>query len=83
MYRSQGKSLNWYLSVTNSAAVDQIEIITSNKQKPNEDWLGFVVTTKAKTKIKDALKKKNERSERRGNMLCNVSLKAWEHRSAS
>ena len=35
---------------------DQIEIITSNKQKPTEDWLNFVVTAKAKSKIKDALK---------------------------
>lgn len=35
---------------------DQIEIITSGKQKPTEDWLNFVVTAKARTKIKDALK---------------------------
>ncbi len=35
---------------------DQIEIITSNKQKPNSDWLNLVITAKAKTKIKDALK---------------------------
>ncbi|HLI92267.1 MAG TPA: ACT domain-containing protein, partial [Puia sp.] len=35
---------------------DQVEIITSSKQKPNEDWLGIVVTAKAKSKIKDALK---------------------------
>ncbi|TAE72158.1 MAG: bifunctional (p)ppGpp synthetase/guanosine-3',5'-bis(diphosphate) 3'-pyrophosphohydrolase, partial [Bacteroidetes bacterium] len=35
---------------------DQIEIITSNKQKPTEDWLNQVVTAKAKSKIKDALK---------------------------
>ncbi|RYY61164.1 MAG: bifunctional (p)ppGpp synthetase/guanosine-3',5'-bis(diphosphate) 3'-pyrophosphohydrolase, partial [Chitinophagaceae bacterium] len=35
---------------------DQVEIITSNKQKPNEGWLDFVVTAKARTKIKDALK---------------------------
>ncbi len=35
---------------------DQIEIITSSKQKPTEDWLNFVVTAKAKSKIKDALK---------------------------
>jgi guanosine-3',5'-bis(diphosphate) 3'-pyrophosphohydrolase len=35
---------------------DQVEIITSSKQKPNEDWLNFVVTAKAKNKIKDALK---------------------------
>lgn len=35
---------------------DQVEIITSKKQKPSEDWLNFVVTLKAKSKIKDALK---------------------------
>ncbi len=35
---------------------DQIEIITSSKQKPSEDWLNIVVTAKAKNKIKDALK---------------------------
>jgi GTP pyrophosphokinase len=35
---------------------DQVEIIASNKQKPTEDWLNFVVTAKARTKIKDALK---------------------------
>ena len=35
---------------------DQIEIITSAKQKPNQEWLNFVVTSKAKTKIKDTLK---------------------------
>jgi GTP pyrophosphokinase len=35
---------------------DQVEIITSNKQRPSEDWLGFVVTAKARSKIKDALK---------------------------
>lgn len=35
---------------------DQIEIITSAKQKPNPEWLNFVVTSKAKAKIKDTLK---------------------------
>src|SRR5689334_2969009 len=35
---------------------DQVEIITSNKQKPSEDWLNFVVTAKARSRIKDALK---------------------------
>lgn len=40
---------------------DQIEIITSNKQKPHEDWLNFVVTTKAKSKIKDALKEEKRK----------------------
>jgi GTP pyrophosphokinase len=40
---------------------DQIEIITSNKQKPSEDWLQYVVTAKAKTKIKDALKEEKRK----------------------
>jgi len=35
---------------------DQVEILTSSKQKPNDDWLRFVVTSKAKSKIKDELK---------------------------
>ena len=35
---------------------DQIEIITSAKQKPNQEWLNMVVTSKAKQKIKDTLK---------------------------
>ena len=35
---------------------DQVEILTSNKQKANEDWLRFVVTSKAKSRIKDEIK---------------------------
>jgi guanosine-3',5'-bis(diphosphate) 3'-pyrophosphohydrolase len=34
---------------------DQIEIITSPNQKPNSQWLDFVTTSKAKTKIKNVL----------------------------
>lgn len=40
---------------------DQVEIITSGKQKPNEDWLNIVVTAKAKNKIKDALKEEKRK----------------------
>ena len=40
---------------------DQVEIITSGKQKPNDDWLNLVVTAKAKSKIKDALKEEKRR----------------------
>lgn len=39
---------------------DQVEIITSQKQKPKEDWLNHVVSSKARNNIKSALK-----SERR------------------
>ena len=40
---------------------DQVEIITSNKQKASEDWLSFVVTSKAKGRIRDALKEEKRR----------------------
>ncbi len=40
---------------------DQIEIITSAKQKPNIEWLNFVVTSKAKSKIKDTLKEEKRK----------------------
>jgi GTP pyrophosphokinase len=44
---------------------DQIEILTSSKQKPNEDWLRFVISPKAKSKIKELLKedKRNQVEE--------------------
>ncbi len=35
---------------------DQVEIITSKNQKPNNDWLGYATTSKAITKIKRFLK---------------------------
>ena len=34
---------------------DQIEIITSSKQKPNDDWLRMVTSARAKQKIKSSL----------------------------
>tara|TARA_B110000503_G_C7156843_1_gene417727 strand:+ start:790 stop:3009 length:2220 start_codon:yes stop_codon:yes gene_type:complete len=35
---------------------DQIEVITSTNNKPNARWLDFVITARAKTKIRAALK---------------------------
>jgi len=35
---------------------DQVEIITSNNQHPNEDWLKFVVSSRARSKIKKYLR---------------------------
>ena len=40
---------------------DQIEILTSKKQKAKEDWLNYVVTAKAKSKIKQALKEEQKK----------------------
>jgi len=35
---------------------DQVEIMTSNNQTPKRDWLNIVTTSKARTKIRQALK---------------------------
>lgn len=35
---------------------DQVEVLTSKKQKPKEDWLQYVVTARARSRIKTALK---------------------------
>lgn len=53
---------------------DQIEIITSNKQKPNEDWLALVVTAKAKSRIKDALKEEKRRIADEGKYILQRKL---------
>jgi guanosine-3',5'-bis(diphosphate) 3'-pyrophosphohydrolase len=45
---------------------DQIEILTSQKQKPHEDWLRFVVTSKAKARIKEELKEDKKKIAEEG-----------------
>ncbi len=53
---------------------DQIEIITSAKQKPNSEWLNFVVTTKAKSKIKDSLKEEKRTIAEEGKYILQRKL---------
>lgn len=40
---------------------DQIEIITSKKQTPRDEWMDFVATAKARSFIKDALKEQRKK----------------------
>lgn len=40
---------------------DQIEIVTSPNQWPKQDWLGFVVTSKARNKIRQSLKEESNK----------------------
>lgn len=40
---------------------DQVTITTNKNQKPNEDWLKMVVTSKAKSKIRSALKEEHKK----------------------
>lgn len=45
---------------------DQVEILTSKKQKPNEEWLNYVITAKARSKIKTALKEEKRETAQEG-----------------
>ncbi len=54
---------------------DQVEILTSNKQKPNEGWLRFVVSSKAKSKIKDLLKEERKAAAAEGKEIVKRKLK--------
>lgn len=53
---------------------DQIEIITSAKQKPNTEWLNFVVTSKARQKIKDTLKEEKRKVAEDGKYVLQKKL---------
>lgn len=54
---------------------DQVEILTSKKQKPSEDWLKIVVSSKAKSKIKDALKEEKKSFAAEGKEVVKRKLK--------
>jgi GTP diphosphokinase / guanosine-3',5'-bis(diphosphate) 3'-diphosphatase len=56
---------------------DQVEIITSSKQKPNEDWLGIVITAKARTKIKDSLKEDKRKIADEGKYTVQRKLESY------
>jgi GTP pyrophosphokinase len=57
---------------------DKVEIITSKNQKPKSDWLEFVVTSKAKAKIKLALKEEKMRDAENGKEIFKRRLRNWK-----
>lgn len=57
---------------------DQVEIVTSKNQKPNSDWLNYVVTSKAKSKIKIALKEQKLKEADLGKETIKRRFKNWK-----
>ncbi len=55
---------------------DQVEVISSDKQKPKEDWLNFVITSKAKSKIKSAIKEQKTKIAEDGKEILDRKLKS-------
>jgi GTP pyrophosphokinase len=48
---------------------DSVEILTSNSQQPKRDWLNYVITGKAKNKIRIVLKEQESRTAELGKEL--------------
>ena len=57
---------------------DVVEIMSSKSQKPNADWLGYVVTAKARSKIKVELDAELRSQAAQGRELLQRRLKNWK-----
>ncbi|MDL2257064.1 RelA/SpoT family protein [Bacteroidales bacterium OttesenSCG-928-I14] len=57
---------------------DQVEILTSRSQWPKEEWLTFVTTAKAKTKIEASLRKQKRQKIKEGEQIFNEVLERTE-----
>lgn len=59
----------------NLSSGDQVELLTSSKQKPSEDWLNKVVTSKAKSAIKSKITSQRKNISNQGKDLLKRKLK--------
>ena len=60
------------------ATGDVVEIQTSKNQRPNQDWLGWVVSSKARSKVKQALALQEQTRAVDGRELLERRLKNWK-----
>jgi GTP diphosphokinase / guanosine-3',5'-bis(diphosphate) 3'-diphosphatase len=54
---------------------DQVEILTSENQTPQQEWLNFINTAKAKSKVRDALKTENKKHLETGKIMVEEAVK--------
>jgi guanosine-3',5'-bis(diphosphate) 3'-pyrophosphohydrolase len=57
---------------------DRVEIITSKNQKPKQDWLDFVATSKAKAKIKQSLNEELFKEAEHGKEIIKRRFRNWK-----
>ena len=72
-----GAKINYKLNPINSILMsgDQVEIITSDIAKPNNEWLSFVRTSKAKEAIKNTLRNDSKDILQKGIEILDSKLK--------
>ena len=57
---------------------DIVEILTQKNQQPKADWINFVVTSKAKSKIKSVIREEQAKSANLGREELERKLKNWK-----
>ena len=57
---------------------DVVEIMTGKNQRPSRDWLGWVVTSKARTKIKQELDAEERKAAAEGREILERRLRNWK-----
>ena len=60
------------------ATGDVVEILTSKNQRPNPDWLGWVVSSKARSKVKQAMAAQEQSRATDGRELLERRLRNWK-----
>lgn len=70
-----GKNVSLRYEVNNG---DQLEVLTSNTQKPKEEWLSIVKTSKAKSRIKAFLREEENSNASLGKETLNRRFKNWK-----
>ncbi|OYQ45380.1 RelA/SpoT family protein [Flavobacterium cyanobacteriorum] len=75
--RTRGTRVNGKLVPLNHVlnSGDQVEVITSQNQKPNPHWLDYVTTSRAKNKIKNVLNESTKRIAEEGKELLTRKLR--------
>ena len=73
--RVNGKKVTLKYKLKNG---DQIAIDTSNNQNPKMDWLDFLVTTKAKNRVKASLNEERSRQAAQGKEILVRKFKNWK-----
>lgn len=57
---------------------DTVSILTSPHQEPKQDWMNYVVTARAKTKLRQALREQTFKRAEIGKELLDRRLKNWK-----
>ncbi|MBN2638544.1 MAG: bifunctional (p)ppGpp synthetase/guanosine-3',5'-bis(diphosphate) 3'-pyrophosphohydrolase [Bacteroidales bacterium] len=61
---------------------DRVDIVTTKNQKPKHDWLGIVVSTKAKNHIRRQLKEEKYKEAEIGKTLLLRKIRNWKLKSS-